>query len=346
MYQWYEDEQEECHDNYWWSEDCTTTYTYDSDWSEDAIDSSNFYKSAWHENPSTREYESKQRAKSPITLWVYTLSDVFVNKLDNYATINLSEQNINIPEKYKSAQTTTAQTNEPTEETSETSVEDNNNSYLYGDAESTNDETTNEDTTETVTLKAIPNEKFHINGDYIYIWNNPNEPEIGDLKIKFSSVKPWSVSIVWKQVGNQLTTYTTSNGTIIALLEQWNVTANDMFLHAQQANKTITWILRLFGLFLMYCGFSMMFKFLETLAKVLPFLSSIIGVWTNIIALCLTIIVGFATIGIAWLAVRPVVWIICLVVAIGWIILLIRFKKNKKASKEGKSEVVEDKEDN
>ena len=172
---------------------------------------------------------------------------------------------------------------------------------------------------------------FHIQSNYIYIWKDSNSPAIWDLRISFSSVKPWTVSIIWKQLWNELTTYTVSNGRGIALLEQWNVSASDMFLHAQQANKKITWILRLLGLFLMFCGFSMMMKFIETIAKVLPFLANIIGVWTSIIALCLTLVVWFITIWLAWIAVRPVIGISCLAVAIAWIFLLTKSKKNKKA---------------
>jgi len=319
MYQWYEEEHEECHDNYWWSEDCTTTYTYDTKWSEDAIDSSNFYKSTWHENPSNREYESKQREKSPITLWAYTLTSVFIDKLTNYKTINLSDQHINIPQKYKAtADQTTIQ--------SENTVENNNNEYLYGDSQENN--TSN---------ILSPNEKFHIYDNYIYIWINPEEPTIWDLKISFLSVKPWTVSIVWKQLWNELTNYIVSNWRSISLLEEWNVTAEDMFTHAQQANKTLTWIIRLIWLFLMFGWFAMMFQFIETLAKVLPFLANIIGIWTGIIALWLTIVVWFATIGIAWLVVRPIVWISCLVIAIIWIFLIIKSKKNKE---EKQSEVT------
>jgi hypothetical protein len=69
MYQWYEESHEECHDNYWWSEDCETTYTYDTKWDEDTIDSSSFYSRNGHENPSAWEYESDERVKEPITLW-------------------------------------------------------------------------------------------------------------------------------------------------------------------------------------------------------------------------------------------------------------------------------------
>ena len=312
MYQWYEDEHEECHDNYWWNEDCTTTYTYDTKWSNDAISSSDFHSINGHENPSTWEYESNERIKEPITLWVYTLNSVFVNQLTDYKTINLSEQDITIPEKYRWTIEEISQTDE------ETTIEENNNSYLYWDSQEENNTTTT----------STSHERFHVNGDQIYIWLDPTKPAVWDLRITFSSVKPSTVSIVWKQIGNELTTYTTSNGTTIAYLEQWNVSADDMFLHAQQANKQITWILRLIWLLLMYCGFAAMFKFIETLAKVIPFLAKIIWVWTGIIALSLTLIVWFITIGIAWLVVRPIIGICCLIVAAWGIFLL---KKSKKA---------------
>ena len=322
MYQWYEESHEECHDNLWWSEDCTTTYTYDTKWDEDVIDSSSFYTKNGHENPSAWEYESDERIKEPITLWAYTLTEVFVNQLSDYKAINLSEQEITIPEKYKLIADQPAQTSETT------TVEDNNNSYLYWDTAA------EANTGATVTS----NEKFHINGNQIYIWADPTKPAVWDLRITFSSVKPYTVSIVWKQMNNELTSYKVSNWRNINLLSQGNVSAEDMFLEAQEENKMITWIIRLFGLLLMYCGFASMLKFIETIAKVLPFLADIIWVWTGIIALWLTLVVWFLTIWIAWLVVRPIIGICCLVVAAGWIFLLVKSKKNKK---EGKPDSIE-----
>ena len=326
MYQWYEDEHEECHDNYWWSEDCTITYTYDTKWSDDQISSDSFYSRNGHENPSSWEYESNERVKEPITLWVYTLSSIFVNQLTDYKTINLSEQDIIIPEKYKLIAEKTTETNEPI------TVEDNNNSYLYWDSQ--------EESSTANTLH--PNERFHINGDQIYIWLDPTKPTVWDLRITFSSVKPYTVSIVWKQMGNELTSYKVSNWRNINLLSQGNVSAEDMFLQAQKENKMITWIIRLIWLLLMYCGFASMFKFIETLAKVLPFLANIIWVWTGIIALGLTIIVWFLTIGIAWLVVRPIVWICCLIIAAGGVFLLKRSKKAEQPKEV--TDIIENKE--
>lgn len=277
MYQWHEKAEEDCTDNLWWSEDCETTYTYQEAWNEEEINSSNFYKIAWHENPSNRAYLSTEQSKSPITLWVYTLSTIFVNKLTNYQNINLDEQDIITPAEYQ------------------------NNTG-----------------------------NFHIQSNYIYIWADPNTPVIWDLRISFSSVRPWTISIVGKQLWNEVTSYTVSNGKSIALLEQWSVSADDMFLNAQKENKVMTRIIRWLWLLLMFCGFASMLKFIETIAKVVPFVSKIIWVWTGLIALCLTLVVWFITIWLTWIAVRPIVGITCLVIAIAGILLLRKWKENKK----------------
>jgi len=333
MYQWYEESSESCSDNLWWSEDCTTTYDYHKKRSDSVIDSNDFYSTEWHQNPSTREFNSIEKEKSPITIWVYTLSSVFINQLNNYSSINLNKQDIKIPEKYKNNSNSSQ---ENITDIEDNTIANNNNNYLYGNNKEGNstwnntwnveNENNNENNTPKEKLK---NEKFHVYDDYIYIWKNPNEPTVWDLKITFSHVKTWTISIVWKQVWNELTNFTVSNWRSISLLEQWNISAEDMFLHAQQANKAMTWILRLIWLLLMYCGFAAMLKFIETLTKVIPFISKIIWVWTGIVALWLTLIVWFITIWIAWLATRPIIWISCLVIAIVWVLLLKKWNKDK-----------------
>jgi hypothetical protein len=68
----------------------------------------------------------------------------------------------------------------------------------------------------------------------------------------------------------------TSNKRSISLLEQDNVTVNELFAHAHSANETMTWILRIVGFLLLWIAFSMIFSILETLAKVVPFIADII----------------------------------------------------------------------
>lgn len=303
MYQREETSDTKCTDNVWGSEDCTTTYEYYKTWDDNKIDSQNFHETQWHTNPNNWEFESNEWTKSPIKVWAYTLSDVFINQLNKFEKINLDEQNIIVPEKYKT--TKTQDTN---------NVDSNNDSYLYWDS-NTGDNNY---------------ENFHQHQNYIYIWKDENDPEIWDLKITFSSVKEGTISVIWMQQDNTLTSYKTSNDRNIALLEYWVVSADNMFMHAQQANKTLTWILRIIGLLMMYTGFTMIFQLVETITKVLPFLSKIVWFGTRTIAFALTLALWFLTIWIARLAVRPVIWIICLAIAAGWVFLLINNKKNKK----------------
>lgn len=269
MYQREEESHEECSDNMWWSETCETTYTYSKVWSDSAIDSSNFYQSQWHTNPTAWKYESENWTKKPILVWKFTLDDNFVDYLDDFETIKLSEENINV-------------------------------------------------------------NGWKLNGNSIYFWEDVDNPNIWDLKITFSSVKTWTVSIVGMQYEDTLTSYTTSNNRSIALLENGKVPAETMFEHTQNANKIMSWIIRFFWLFLMFTWFKMILGFLDTLMKFLPFLANIVWVWTGLISLALTIVLWFLTIWISWLVVRPLIWIWCLIVAAGWIFLLIKYRKSKK----------------
>lgn len=129
-----------------------------------------------------------------------------------------------------------------------------------------------------------------------------------------------------------MTSYTVSNWKSIALLQNGQVSAEQMFLDAQKQNKNLTWLFRVVLLIIMFWWFTMIFEFITTLAKVLPFLSKIVWVWTGIIAFALTLVFGFLAIWISRLAVRPVVWISCLVVVVAWIVILVRARKNKKSS--------------
>lgn len=321
MYQRKESSSEECHDNIWGSEECTTTYDYKKAWDSEVIDSSKFYELSGHQNPNAMEFESEIQEKSPIQMWTFTLGEKFVTQLNDYVTLALQDQSLTFPEQNAPAQTvvSTPDVISGTESTGE---------LLSGDQQILSGETLS--STESGSVSTTETQhfgRFHVIGDMIYVGQDPNNPKIWDLKITFSTVKAGIVSVVGKQSGNELTSYKTSNNRTISLLANWKVSAEEMFADAHAANRMMTWILRLVGLFLMYLGFSMMFDFIVTLAKVLPFLANIIGIGTSLLAFGLTIIVGLSTIAIAWIVVRPVVGISLLILAIGGGIWFFIWKK-------------------
>lgn len=87
------------------------------------------------------------------------------------------------------------------------------------------------------------------------------------------------------------------------------------------------WILRFLGIFLVIGGLKGIFGFLETLAKVVPFIANIIGAGVGLVCSLVGFAWSFIVIAIAWLAYRPVLGISLIVIAIALIIFLSRRKK-------------------
>lgn len=160
--------------------------------------------------------------------------------------------------------------------------------------------------------------------DFIYIWSwSINNPQIWDLKISFSAVYPYEISAIGQQNWDRLISYNTKTDTLINLLESWTVSIGEIYKQANSDNMFVAWMLRALWLFLMFVWFKLLFWLIVTLAKVLPFLSTILGVWTWLISFILTLIVWWSTIIIAWFFVRPIVSIILMFVII-WIIFAIK----------------------
>jgi hypothetical protein len=65
--------------------------------------------------------------------------------------------------------------------------------------------------------------------DGLYIGNDPQFPQIGDVRIIFRVVRPTDVTVLAKQVGNTFEPYMTRAGNIINLLETGRFSVDDMF---------------------------------------------------------------------------------------------------------------------
>jgi tetratricopeptide (TPR) repeat protein len=172
------------------------------------------------------------------------------------------------------------------------------------------------------------------NGSY-YIGNHPEMPEIGDLKISFSRVKPTDISIVARQTVDTFDPYRAKAGGTIELLQLGTHSAQEMFQTAQEQNKMLTWILRLVGFFLMIFGVSMIFKPLSVLADVIPFIGNIVEMGTGFLAFLLGAMLSLITMAVAWIVFRPLLGIALLagagILLFGGI-YLIKKKKNEIAA--------------
>jgi hypothetical protein len=166
--------------------------------------------------------------------------------------------------------------------------------------------------------------KLKVEGDEFYLGADPANPEIGDEKISFTVLRPGTVSIVAAQTKNSFAPYTTQNGREIELVEAGNVPAAQMFAHAQAANRTLTWILRVAGFAAMFFGGMLLLGPISALAHILPFLGSLVEMGFAIVAFFISAILSILVIATAWIVYRPILGIALIVVAIGCFVLLKR----------------------
>jgi hypothetical protein len=166
--------------------------------------------------------------------------------------------------------------------------------------------------------------KVKVDGDRFYLGADPAQPEIGDEKISFTVLRAGTVSVVAAQTKQSFTPYVTKNERDIELVEAGNVSAPQMFAHAQAANRTLTWILRAVGFAAMFFGGMLVLGPISAFAHILPFLGSLVEIGFALVAFLLSAIVSLLVIAIAWIVYRPVIGAVLIVVAVGCLILLKR----------------------
>ena len=184
-------------------------------------------------------------------------------------------------------------------------------------------------------LPVLIQSKNSVDNGFLYIGENPQSPQIGDTRISFQIVKPGPVNVVARQIGNSFEPYTTKTNTVIAFLYNGTHSAENMFQNEISANATLTWILRGLGAFLMFFGLMLIFRPIAVMASVVPFIGKVFGFGTTLIAGAIAIPLSLTTIAIGWIAYRPVIGILLLVVAaaiVAGTIALLRSRAQKKTN--------------
>ena len=149
------------------------------------------------------------------------------------------------------------------------------------------------------------NQPVKLNQGDVYLGRSSTSPQIGDMKIRFERVDLSQASFVGAQRGETVEPYKSSNGRMIFLSAAGLKDAAAMFEQAQSENTMITWIIRAAGLLGLFIGFKLTMMIFSVLGDIIPFIGSLIGGGTSIIALVLTLIIGPVVIAIGWFAYRP-----------------------------------------
>ncbi len=149
----------------------------------------------------------------------------------------------------------------------------------------------------------------------LYVGANPTTPVIGDVRLRWEIAPSAAVSVLAAQQGNTFTAWDTPGGrTVEQNLEMGTVSASQMFGTLEAGNTALTWGLRFVGWLLMFIGFNLIFRPLVAVADVLPFLGSIVGAGTFLVALVASAPLSLFTIAIGWIVYRPLLGIALLIV--------------------------------
>lgn len=168
----------------------------------------------------------------------------------------------------------------------------------------------------------------------LYASRDPANPEIGDIRVSWRIVPVGPGSLAARQTAGELTAYSARNGRPVLLAATGTHSADAMFTQGQADNRFWTWILRAVLLFLMFVGFLMIMGPFTTLASYVPILGDIVAAGAAAIAFVLTFVVGGAAIAIAWFAVRPLLSLGILAVAVAGFMGMKYLNQGKAAQKQ------------
>jgi hypothetical protein len=144
----------------------------------------------------------------------------------------------------------------------------------------------------------------------VYVGYDAGTPAVGDIRISYTVLPEGPVTVVAKQVGPGFGPYQASNGRDVFLGETGTKAAQELYAHAHESNRILTWVLRVVALIVMWIGFNLMLRPFVVLADVIPLFGSAMAAGAGIVALALTLVVALPAFAIAWFWHRPVMSIV------------------------------------
>ncbi len=182
-------------------------------------------------------------------------------------------------------------------------------------------------------VPAAARQKLVANGGGFYLGADPNNPQIGDVRVTYSCVRPLMVSIFSQQSGETFIPYTNTNG-VIERLELGEHSVEQMFGAMEAENTILTWFLRVLGLVMMVAGLNLVLSPLAVLADVVPFIGNIMGAGTMFVSVLVGCFFSLITISIAWIFYRPLIGLTLLAIAIGIVVILYKRSASNKSRTE------------
>ena len=289
-YQWHETKTEETKEKSDGSEKKIVTYDYRRDWSSTPIGSSKFKQHYGHVNVVLAEFDDGEQWAEHVSFGAYTLNNSLIHSINTYEPLrpDLSDDVLRQLDK-------TIQASYERHYTKKEGLNSNDLNYV------------------------------HVSDNQLYLGLEPGSPTVGDVRIKFEKVAPsHEVTVVAVVNGDGFGPFKAKNGYMLEKLVMGKKDMDQFFEDEQETNTFNTWAYRILGIIMVIGALKLIFGFVVTLTKIVPFLSTIVGWGVGVICTVLGVVWSLIVIAIAWLFYRPIVGIALLVIAgiLVWIFAL------------------------
>lgn len=297
MWQWIETSRSKTTDNWGGSQTTTTEYDYEKGWSEDWIDSSKFKVPEGHRNPAQFPVKGRKTMAGKVTAGAYAVPAKWVESMGDLRPAELPPVDAPLPDEAPKGMFRTAEglylpANPKSAEPREV-VETRTNRVEIALDDGRKAWTEEIETVTNVVAAAAAT-------------SEPLDPDIGDVRVRLLAAMPGPTSFVVKQEpGGRMAGWKSSNGREIRMIRDGEASAEEMFEAAESGNRLLTWVLRVAGFLMMSFGLKMVLGPLAMLTAVAPFLKRILDVGIGLAAGAVSLALSLATIGVAWLAYRP-----------------------------------------
>lgn len=309
MYQWTETTSTKTKKKLGGGTETVTVFDYEKTWKDSLINTSDFEQPEGHQNPSAMVFSRHEEEAKNVQLGAFKLPPTLVSKISTSEPVDVDKTKL--PEEIRFR-------------TKVVGDGGNGSKRLY------------------IKAKSDP-VSVDINSDSSEIDDSlvvGDSPEIGDLRVWFTNTPVSEVSVMSKQVGNGFEPFKTLAGTNLHMLTEGVVSAEAMIEKAEADNVALTWLLRILGAGMMCLGIALVLRPLAVIGDVVPFVGSIIGTGTTLVAGLIGAGVAFCTISLAWLVYRPLIGIPLLVLGLGLIFVIVRMVMKQRAKNDSSEEAL------
>ena len=290
-YQWTEESESKSEDKLGGKEVTTTTYTYKRDWVREPVASDEFKDPAYRgRNFVLTTVEESDQWAGNVTFGAYTLNESLIHRISSVEDMVLDIDSARIAAWNKEVALVAAR--------------------------QSGEEPDSQD-------------RIHVSGNQVYYGLTPSSPAVGDVRVTFEKVVPAKVTLISQVDGETFKPFKSKNGKRFQTLVMGKKDAAEIFEAEHETNNMWLWVLRILGVLFVIGGLKSIFGIFETLLKVVPFLSSILGWGVGLVCTVVGIVWSIIIIALAWLFYRPLLGI-GLLAGAAFLIWLFAFKGKSK----------------